>query len=285
MEYSADDIAAAKSLQLLAYLYMVLATLLTYDYACSLQEESTFLLWSRRTKVKAFYIVIRFSSFGLITMNLLRSFTPNEKADKCRMLIDISSCFAVISLTGSECFFVLRTYVLWNCNRIVLVAVLSTLVAIIVSFIALWFTATSTSHFTTSAIPSITGCYRTSDSVHMTIAFILLLILQLGLSSLTLMRAIQSWRSTNSPLHVVLVKHNIFYYACNLLLSAGNVLMPILFSNPAFYSFLDGLQVCILAILATRMHLHLWHMEQHVHDTDTLMWISLENRLPTDCTV
>jgi hypothetical protein len=37
-----------------------------------------------------------------------------------------------------------------------------------------------------------------------------------GLLCLTLIRAIQSWRSANSHLYTVLVKHNIFYYVCGL---------------------------------------------------------------------
>jgi len=38
----------------------------------------------------------------------------------------------------------------------------------------------------------------------------------LGLMSLTLVHAIQSWRMGSGRLHAVLVKNNIFYYACGL---------------------------------------------------------------------
>jgi hypothetical protein len=37
------------------------------------------------------------------------------------------------------------------------------------------------------------------------------------------------------------------------------------------YSF----QIIILAILATRMHLHLWHADQTLHDSDAVMLIPL----------
>jgi hypothetical protein len=40
--------------------------------------------------------------------------------------------------------------------------------------------------------------------------------LSLGLVSLTLIRAMQEWRAVNGPLYNILVKHNIFYYACGL---------------------------------------------------------------------
>jgi hypothetical protein len=39
------------------------------------------------------------------------------------------------------------------------------------------------------------------------------------------------------------------------------------------YSF----QIIILAILATRMHLHLWHADQTLHDSDAVMLIPLSD--------
>src|SRR6267154_1544268 len=38
--------------------------------------------------------------------------------------------------------------------------------------------------------------------------------------SLTLTRAIQSWRTASTPLYAVMLKHNIFYCACGLCESA-----------------------------------------------------------------
>ncbi|KAG1809176.1 uncharacterized protein BJ212DRAFT_620696 [Suillus subaureus] len=127
MEYSVDDIATAKNLQFLAYIYISTATFWTYDFVCSLHEEWTFLLRSRWTKVKGLYTIARYVPFVLIILDLCLALTQNENPKKCQILNNISSFFAVISLTFSECFFILRTYALWNNNRIVLVAMLSAL--------------------------------------------------------------------------------------------------------------------------------------------------------------
>ncbi|KAG1809141.1 uncharacterized protein BJ212DRAFT_1528741 [Suillus subaureus] len=76
-------------------------------------------------------------------------------------------------------------------------------------------------------------------------------------------------RSAKGPLYAILVKHNIFYYACGLLLSVVNVIVPVLpLSDSLSYFLPEGFEVFILAILATRMHLHLWHMDQQVHGSD-----------------
>jgi hypothetical protein len=47
------------------------------------------------------------------------------------------------------------------------------------------------------------------------------------------------------------------------------------------YSF----EIFILAILATRMHLHLWHMDQHVNGSDFVVWISMSDTSSADHTV
>ncbi|KAG2132902.1 uncharacterized protein EDB93DRAFT_890711 [Suillus bovinus] len=302
MEYSAVDISLATSLQRLVYLYMSMTTLWTYDYACSLHEEWTFLRRSRLTKVKALYIVTRYLPFFLITMYLCRTlmssrtifsityrrvlfsvnFTPNRTSNKCQILIDIYSSLSQISLTCSECFFMLRTYALWNNNKIVLVIMLSTAFAMVVTSISIRFIIISTSYVTTSGIPGIPGCSGSSSGVLYYMSFIFLFVFQLGLFSLTLIRAVQSWRSANGPLQAVLVKHNMYYYACGLFLSATNVLVPALFPNSPYYTALENFQVYILAILGTRMHLHLWHFDQHMHNSDALVYISMSDMSPAD---
>ncbi|KAG2046134.1 hypothetical protein BDR06DRAFT_1014983 [Suillus hirtellus] len=101
--------------------------------------------------------------------------------------------------------------------------------------------------------------------------FLLLFVFELGLISLTFVRAIQSWKTVNGPLYTVLVKHDILYYAC--VLAAINVIMQMMFSQYAYHSVFDDFQFYVLSILATRMHLHLWHLNQHYHilGSDALM--------------
>ncbi|KAG1809173.1 uncharacterized protein BJ212DRAFT_620635 [Suillus subaureus] len=127
MEYSVDEIVAARNLKFLAYLYTSTATFWAYDFVCSLHKEWTFLLRSRWTKVKGLYIVARYVPYVLIIVDLCLALTQNENVKKCQTLNNISSYFRLISLTFSECFFILRTYALWNNNRIILVAMLSAL--------------------------------------------------------------------------------------------------------------------------------------------------------------
>ncbi|KAG1751936.1 hypothetical protein EDD22DRAFT_850671 [Suillus occidentalis] len=263
----------AKGLQFLAdhqnYSRLLLDFLIQlYGYVCSLHEEWTFLRLSRWTKVKALYIITRYIPFLVLITDIYQFFAPNETINRCRMVINIYALF-----------FVLRTYALWNNNRILLAVMLSALFLVIdavqagtAASLIIDILTIGTSHVTISTIPRITGCYRTSSGVQISVTYLLLLAYQLGLFSLTIIRAIQNWRVVNAPLYDVVVKHNIFYHTCGLLLSAVNVLMQTLFSQTAYRLVGEVLQYFIFAILATRMHLYLWQIERQTHGliTDTV---------------
>lgn len=166
-KYSTDAIAAARSLQVFTYIYASMATFWTYDYACSIRKEGIFLFCSRWSRVKLLYIVTRYVSFLLFSAHSHRNFVPDEISDTCQSVNNICSSLSMVSIVCSECFFILRTYVLWNNNKVVLAVMLSTFATLIVGSIVAVFSATAIAPFETSSIPGITGCYQSSGSVRL----------------------------------------------------------------------------------------------------------------------
>ncbi|KAG2113380.1 hypothetical protein DEU56DRAFT_191527 [Suillus clintonianus] len=272
---------AARNLQSLTYLCTSMTAFWTYDYACSLHEEWTFLLRSRCTKVKGLYVITRHAPFFFLAAELCQYFTPNGNPYNCRIPSNFYSVLSIISVACSELFFVIRTYALWNNNRIALAAMLSAFLVAAVGFLVIFSITVITSQVATIAIPGITGCYQTSTSF-LFIQFLLLFAFQLGLISFTLIHVIQCWRTTNGPLYAILVKHNIFYYASGLFLSAVNVLISMLFGHSIYHPILKDCECLILAILATRMHLHLWYTDLDAHGSDALGMIFLSDMVPAD---
>ncbi|KAG1835990.1 hypothetical protein DFJ58DRAFT_192462 [Suillus subalutaceus] len=183
-------------------------------------------------------------------------------------------------------FFILRTYALWNKNRILLATMLSTAFIFLVASFSIDFTVTVPTAYATSAIPGITGCYHSSINFRLFIQFLLLSVFELGIMMLTLIRAMQSWRINSSRLYVVLVKHNIFYYSCGFLFSVANIFTSLLL-HYAYHTMLSAysFQIVILAILATRMHLNLWQMNQHAHRSGALVRIPMSDMSSVNSTV
>ncbi|KAG2139586.1 uncharacterized protein EDB93DRAFT_696544 [Suillus bovinus] len=226
MEYSTDDIAAARSLQFTMYIYASMTTFWTYDYVCSLHEELTFLLRSHWTKMKVLYIVTRYLPFIILVTGLYRSFVPNENTGKCRVLDNIELYLGVVLVICSECFFHLQNNMcsgkkIEYCSQ----TMLSTLfISLVASFGITFYRCLLLPAYATSAVPGITGCYRKSSNYRLFIPFILLFVFELGLLMLTLIRAIHDWRTNQNRLYAVLVNHNVFYYACGLLFSVANII-------------------------------------------------------------
>ncbi|KAG2068165.1 hypothetical protein BDR04DRAFT_1158147 [Suillus decipiens] len=288
---SVDNVAAAASLQFFAYIYgayrlisifivltqfsfdnyimgeLVLTNSLlllnyliqTYDYACSFHEEWRFLLVSQWTKVKGLYIFTRYVPFLLLAINLYLSFIPKESPDKCRILDNFCSGFGILSIVCSEGFFALRTFALWNNNRILLAAMLSTFFIFVGASIGVVFTTTAPAAYATSAIPGITGCYMSSTSFRLFIPFLFLSVFELALMILTLIRAIQNWRIRSG----------------SLVLSGK----PIHNATPPLRVPRHIAGFVVLAILATRMHRHLWQIR---HDSDALVRVPELETFPTE---
>ncbi|KAG1788536.1 uncharacterized protein HD556DRAFT_1496827 [Suillus plorans] len=265
-----------------------MATLWIYDYACSFHEELTFLFRSRWTKVKGLYVIARYVPFLILITHQYLYLTPNEHTNKCGMVKSIYFGLSVISIACSEFLYLLRTYVLWNKNGIVLTAMLLVVDAVqvvTVAAIAVDVVTVDVSHVAINMMQGTQGCYRTLSGVQISITFVLLFGFQLGLALLTFIRAVQRWRAVNCPLYDVLVKHNIFYYTCGLLLSAINVLTQTLLSKTAYPLVCEDFQFYFLAILATRMHLFLWQADQQTHGSDTLVHIPMSDVSPADSAV
>ncbi|KAG1738207.1 hypothetical protein EDB19DRAFT_905482 [Suillus lakei] len=197
-QYSPDAVAAARSLQIFAYIYTSMATFWTYDYACSIREEGKFLLCSRRSRVKFLYIVTRYVPFLLFAANLYLNFAPDETLTTCQFVNNLCEALSLMAIVCSECFFMLRTYVLWDNNKIILAAMLLTATAVAVGSTVAMFSTTVTAPFETSSVSGITGCYQSSRSVGLFVPFLLLFGFELVLISLTLIRAIRDWRTTHA---------------------------------------------------------------------------------------
>ncbi|KAG2114286.1 uncharacterized protein F5147DRAFT_650073 [Suillus discolor] len=82
MEYSTNDIAAARSLQFATW---------------------TFLLRSHWNKTKCLYIITRYLPFIFLATDLSMYFTPNENLGKCRALNNVSSVLGMLLFSCSDC--------------------------------------------------------------------------------------------------------------------------------------------------------------------------------------
>ncbi|KAG1899709.1 uncharacterized protein F5891DRAFT_1038105, partial [Suillus fuscotomentosus] len=108
------------------------------------------------------------------------SFTPNENLVKCGMLVNITSGLGMILAICSDCFFIIRTYVFWNRNKILLAAILVTYFLCLVGSVSIIVDTTVSAAYVTIPILGITGCYQSSTSDQIFIPFVLFSVFGLG---------------------------------------------------------------------------------------------------------
>ncbi|KAG1842735.1 hypothetical protein DFJ58DRAFT_844553 [Suillus subalutaceus] len=168
MEYSSDDIAAARSLQ-----FLYVHTRGHFCFPIALEQ------------VKGLYIVTRYLAF-ILSHHGLYQMPVFENIDHRRWYGISHFLRMYLSFPRILCFFILRTYVLWNKNRILLAAMLSTFLihqqTFVGASIGIAFTTTAPAAYATSAIPGITGCYRSSTSFPLLIPTLLLSVFELVFS-------------------------------------------------------------------------------------------------------
>ncbi|KAG1854116.1 hypothetical protein C8R48DRAFT_675708 [Suillus tomentosus] len=158
-DYSADDIAAATSLQFFQPSFDNHILDLQLCLFISRRGNWRFLLVSHWTKAKGLYIATRHVPFLLLATNLYLSFIPNETPGKCRVLDNICSEY---------------------CLQPFLLPLLQTFLG---ASIGITFATTAPATYATSAIPGITGCYQSSSSLQFFIPFLLLCAFELELAT------------------------------------------------------------------------------------------------------
>ncbi|KAG1830485.1 hypothetical protein F4604DRAFT_1866788, partial [Suillus subluteus] len=110
-----------------------------------------------------------------------------------------------------------------------------------------------------SPIPKVTSCYDGTRGHIIILAYALLVIVEIEILSFMLYHSWKYYRQhgNDMPLVRVLIKHNIFYFACGLVFSTAVVVVVVI------------LPFVIHGILATRMHRELYDTAHPIEETST----------------
>ncbi|KAG2035813.1 hypothetical protein BDR03DRAFT_961627 [Suillus americanus] len=121
-----------------------------------------------------------------------------------------------------------------------------------------------------SPIPKVASCYDSKQSRIIIVAYVLLVIAEIEILSFMLYHSWKLYREhgNDMPLVRVLVRHNIFYFACGLVFSTAAVVAVV--TLPASYvDAVSDLQFVIHGILSTRMHRELYNTAHYTEETST----------------
>ncbi|KIJ66648.1 hypothetical protein HYDPIDRAFT_26084 [Hydnomerulius pinastri MD-312] len=262
--------------------------------------EIAFILQAKWGKVKLLYLLCRYLPFVLLALDSFQVLQPTLPMSKCETYYELNSWLEGITLVSSECMFILRTYAIWERNRRVLLILMCSFFAFLIPVIFIMTKYDSSTIITEPPVPNITSCYNAGQNDVIVVAYVLLVVAELGMACLhffqifpiysriaeillfTLYRSIKHYQDHGgrSQLLHILIQHNIFYFACGLFFSLLVILsiafLPVCLAfNTGFLMISDistikdpygdmtsNLQVTIHALLVTRMHLDLWKADR-----------------------
>lgn len=148
----------------------------------------------------------------------------------------------------------------------------------------------SSSTIILSPVPKVGSCYSSKQGRILILAYVLLVIAEIETLGFMLYHSWKLYRGhgNSSPLVRVLVRHNIFYFACGLLFSTTVVAVMVVL--PASYGdATSDLQFVIHAILVTRMQRELYNTAHHTGETFTgnmslpLVFAPASSEMQPDC--
>ncbi|KAG1832317.1 hypothetical protein DFJ58DRAFT_823357, partial [Suillus subalutaceus] len=204
-------------------------------------------------QARQYYLTCRYLPFALIVTDMLRISQLGLSLKSCETLFAFSICDTFMQRVWAVMG---RRWLITCCNVVLfLVPVAVTLTL-------------SHSSSTSESPPTVTysksrNCYDSKQSLIVIAAYVVLVIVEIEILSFMLYHSWKLYREHGNdiPLVRVLVRHNMFYFACGLLFSTTVAVVVV--TLPVRF------QVVIHGILATRMHRELYNTAHHTEESST----------------
>ncbi|KAJ4463352.1 hypothetical protein C8J55DRAFT_532117 [Lentinula edodes] len=222
------------------------ASLLVYDYFCTLDQEIE-LIWSSPFGLASMiFFANRYLPFIDSALSVNINFNATLSAEECLVQARATAWLMFIGIALSEIILMLRTYAIWGRQRsMLLFLIILTVVFIIPGII-----------FTELALNSLQfvvfeGCRLSTANDIIYLAFCLLTAYESILAALITIQAYKHLRQTRSPWVTKLYKDGIIFYFSLLVLSCANIISALI--TPELGPWLEGPQRVVHSALCNRV--------------------------------
>ncbi|KLO08528.1 hypothetical protein SCHPADRAFT_908556 [Schizopora paradoxa] len=240
------------------YFYLSNAVMLYYDTLVYFGDEVEY-IWKARWSVgKILYIATRYMAFVDLTVLIVYATYSKLTPADCMHVFRISSWFMVVGVLIAEALLIIRTYALYERSKIILAYLVCLKIALTIPAIKVINETFDSFNYVSSPAPSVLPCMAilTDGHAKMWFAFLCIALFDLNIVSLTLWRAILSWRSVRTnfgPLLATLYRDGIVYFLCLFATSVSNVFVMKTMADTSFFLVLIGFQRALHALLSSKL--------------------------------
>ncbi|KAK0216500.1 hypothetical protein EDD85DRAFT_433990 [Armillaria nabsnona] len=232
------------------YAFIASVTVLVYDLLL-LPTEIDY-VWHPRPLHRLLPLFVLNRYLPLINTIISISLLHNSSAAQCRLLYFTAGPVAVVGIFASQVILMVRTYAMWDRHKVVLWC--------FIGIGAFCFTPTAVSLVLQLKTNKFIGLYDhrhtdcLSQSSHLpNFLYIPVLVAETIIASLTFFKGVQHLRNSNHPFIKELYVSGMLFYACLLLLTFANILVPMWGHN--ITPFLAFYQNTFHSILSNRIML------------------------------
>ncbi|KAG2075353.1 hypothetical protein BDR04DRAFT_36689 [Suillus decipiens] len=217
-----SSIDLAFSLRSQSYFSVSLTVFWVYDCFLTWNQEVYLIHQPPRKKANILYLMARYLPAFLLCIYLYMNHLKSETFVTCKLLHSIWYCAASFCVACAEGIFILRTYALWGSKRSILGLIFSTILCLAIFDVIITMKISSGLELRLSVRDG--GCYSLSYDKMAALSWILLVVFELEIITLTMIRVYWAYRERRCLLLDILIHHNIFYFATGLTLTVINMI-------------------------------------------------------------
>ncbi|KAG2145182.1 hypothetical protein DEU56DRAFT_789206 [Suillus clintonianus] len=237
-----------------SYVFLATMVVLVYDFVIHVDHEIAYWESQKASLTTVSYGLCQALSLTACCVRIPIVFIPTMKKlsnMECTIIDQIDLWILVMVLVCVECIFLIRTYALWGQTRRILYVLAGSYLVILAgafSCLALYGVA----------IDKFGGCDLPANTQQPLVAgYILLVVLEIEVLVLSVYKALQLYRASRGTLLVLLVQHNVGYFAACLALNGLNMISAVGVETHD-NAMMEVTQIILQALLATRMQIDLW---------------------------
>ncbi|KAF8055182.1 hypothetical protein FPV67DRAFT_1680733 [Lyophyllum atratum] len=248
-------VVSASRLQTVKYINVASGAVLVFDYFQTFAMEVEF-FWTPEWNIgKVLYLFARYTAFFDVPLVIYYALASNVSHKTCYQVYAVSAYSTLIGIAFSEAIMILRTYGLWANNRKILIFLLTFLAFIVIPALIILSIFLKSLKYGAPPLPTVTGCYPTAGSIVLFVDFVLIILLECTIMSLTVWIGVKHFRHSRNRLVYTLYRDGIFFFVYLFLISAGNIVVLVA-GPPEYVDLLNTFQRVMHSILSTRIMLH-----------------------------
>ncbi|KIJ67022.1 hypothetical protein HYDPIDRAFT_26431 [Hydnomerulius pinastri MD-312] len=234
------------------YGIVAIAVVWAYEFIITFDEELTFIRGSRWTYVKVVYLLCRYLTFPVVTLNIPHYLQLGLSLETCNRYFAFNSFACGMIIATADSLFLVRNYALWGGRR-------TARFIMGFNFLACVIPITVLLTIFNASVTGTTSCRTVHQSRSIIWVFVIVVIGETVALITTMYRTAKHNASLEgqSRLLNILIHQRIIYYCFSLAFSVvvilTNALLP-----PPYPDLFSNLQAVLHAVLVTRMHRELW---------------------------